>query len=432
MKKLLVLFTAVSIFTGCQTLANVDTSLRPLARPDNLFNIRATVYDVDYSRQWNFREDYLVIENPEYYRQLVQRHAQADSADVYNLDPSCDSWLRGEGMHLWHNTRNADDHGRSKNNHCTNNLVKAVYKDFISGENSNVKLFFEEYIPLWIENQAFTLEGYSYEGYQLDAIQHYVRSNIFLTYYTYAPHYGYNTPELDTKMLQYWETFEQHDAQSLPNGRYLDKCLGPRHDLDYSEVYPVRIKMMSFGACGNEAAIYAHNLLITGLYYKSNDHINEALWVVQNITNAAFKDGATRDAVRGGNAASYLMDVSWGIDRVAYEMEYNFGYDVYSMQGNRGATAGGVVAYGVNTWMNPQYNSTYNWIDPSRGHGASVEQESRGEMVDVAARIQGLVGDLYWNGGDNEMISKLRDWKSTQLFFDVLRPTAMREAREKN
>ena len=278
-------------------------------------------------------------------------------------------------MHIFHGLKLGGEGAGGQSNtykpvhDCIMNLAHLVRMEVVrEGKGKHTTKFFEEFIPHWLENDAFIFNRPRFDHrYQEEVLYDNFRYSIFYNYYTLANWYGTDA-QTDKLMLEWWEKQERKQVHAIWS-RNADKCWGPYQTIDGSRFYPQDRMDQGTGLCGNQAAVYARMLQLTGLYHKNNDYINESIWVVENILQKADKDGATHDAIRGGQAPTYLKKTAWYLDMMGVDFDYYFNFDMYAVSNSEGTSVKDVVLYGFNTWHNPEINHHYATRDPNASRG---------------------------------------------------------------
>ena len=325
-----------------------------------------TPASMDYSTKWDFSYQHLqYLGDHEEYRLRVRSQIHSNNAmqDLASHRPK--SECRAKLFHkatfnVWHGS---EIWSRRDTRVCMGYYYRWVLTHYEHQLKPDyfTKRFWDQ-LPVWIENQAFVIKDFDGGdwGYSQDEANNDVFFTIARAYYTLGDYYGVQTPERDAQMLDYWKAFMAENVGANVRAKNVDVCLPPNTQThpDLSEVYPVG-PGMSTGLCANGAARFAYHLGLAGLYHKNSDFINEAVWVASNIANGANEEGATHDALRGGNAPHYLSLVSIWLDMLAQDLEYYFGYNLYEQTGQNGVTVGAVIRYGHDVWMDPSINHKY-------------------------------------------------------------------------
>ena len=315
----------------------------------------------DYTRTWNINYSKYQYVNIDQYKSQYRQIQMGNDAEERRtrqiisryIDNNCDKRLKKD-INLFQGR--SGEHKWGPVYLCSMDLSHLVRMDAVrwDGGRGYLRKFFNDLIPYWLDNDAFIMKNYrsNDHGFQEEIMYDWTRFQIFYNYYVFANWYG-TDDFTDKRMLAWWEKQERGTTRAIWS-RNAHKCWSPTQTIDASSFYPYGRKDQGEGLCDNGAAHYARMLLQTGLYHKSNDHINEALWVVNNIVGSADKDGALQDAHRGGQAPVYLSKSAMNLDWIANEMQHQLGYDLYNDRVSK------VIFYGFKTWVYPEHNKKYN------------------------------------------------------------------------
>ena len=376
---------------------------------------------IDYSPQYEFNYDkFVFIENPEDYKRIVTR----DHDDFYRYyrprvleySMKCLSLLQQhEVMFNWQGDK--DQTVANKVQRCAGATVFSMtYFHAHDEKHEFVTQFFNETLPMWIEEEAFVLKDVRDEfGFQLDIPNDNMRYGIFYMYYVFGEWAGVRSKELDEKMLAYWEKTEEYNTSSVW-ARDVDKCVimndeNPQHP-NFSEIYIRGTRDGSHGLCDNGAARYAYHLAMTGLYYKNSDYINEAIWVATNIAGGASENGSTVDSLRGGQAPVYMAKTAGNLDGVADLLNYYLGLNIRdNAHPKTNVTIQTVIERGLEVWLNPEINYNYAKLNQMHRKVDDVQgQETEGgeSIVKLRAKwVHQFIGDWAWNNPELDEYRKL-------------------------
>ena len=323
----------------------------------------------DYNKEWDFKFDSFSLFDVNEYadRHYELWHDSYETTRMQDFDNwykqgQCDQLVKTDKyMHVF--TGNVTMKKYRPVHDCIMNLAHLVRMEVVrEGKGKYTTKFFEEFIPHWLENEAFIFNKPRFEHrYQEEVLYDNFRYSIFYNYYTLAHWYG-NDAQTDKQMLEWWEKQERKQVHAIWS-RNADKCWKPFQKIDGSEFYPAGRMDQGTGLCGNQAAVYARMLQLTGLYHKNADYINESIWVAENILSGTDKDGATHDAIRGGQAPTYLKKTAWFLDAMAVDFDYYFDFDMYDLSYGEGTTVKDLIVYAFNVWHDPSLNHHYATLD---------------------------------------------------------------------
>lgn len=404
-----------------------ETSPTPKPRPQHL---SVSTDQVDYSKTWQFNYDQYQHTDFQQYQTLYRKYwggsyelsRMKDETNEYN-NLNCDQVLVNN-PNMWQGNLNTTKERALTR--CGAILLKNTRLEFAHfGRGEWNKKFFDDFLPVWLDTDAFIMKNMrAQHGYQEQVIFDNLRYGIFYNYYVLGPWWGTDT-KTDKRMLEWYEKQEASHTHSIW-AHTATKCWKPTQRIDGSEFYPTNKPGHGTGLCQNAAAAYTWSLLLTGLYHKSSDHINEALWVVDVLLTSVDENGAGPDSIRGGQAPSYLMKVSDMLDRTAYEMQRQFGYDLYARANKDGTTVQQVIDYGVSTWLDPSINFHYAKQEQQHYKLKNIQgQQECGKNFDletcnsqISAKLSQVIGKY-----DTDYFQKyLRIVSTTEAWHGLRRP----------
>ena len=404
------------IHSGTDVAVVVDTESH--STDTYLINDRAP--QVNYNKTWNFDYDsYTHTDFVQYRRKAKRWYGKYDHAirsvkmhEKFFRNNNCAEKLKTD-INKWQGYQKphegADDPVDTVLCGTSLNALARIEFEHVGRGKWN-KLFFDELIPYWLENDAFIMKNLRmWHGHQAEVPYDNMRYGIFYHYYVLGPWWGVSK-ERDTQMLRWWEMQERSTTASVW-AKNASTCWKANKRVDQSDIYPANKPGIGNGLCTNAASTYAWMLTLTGLYHKQSDYINEAIWVVDNIVSGALPDGATVDALRGGQASSYSMKTSDFLDRIAVEMDRRFNYNLYKRANKEGTTVRTVIDYGIAIWLDPESNYKYarKWREHiNRPYNDIQGQEARREDLSfshnrewldaqISTMLSQIIGDKTWN-----------------------------------
>lgn len=367
---------------------------------------------VDYDTKFDFTAENWTPVDVEDYRQLYTKVYPSSLPSRHNFNPNSN-----ECQTAFYSTRdifNYIDTGTASAERmavyeCVDGLVAHIHYEVVGlGRTGKVtQKFFNELLPYWIENDSFSDQFSRYQmGQHRTDHRHWTAiQRIVKTYTTYATYYG-ASDKLDAQVYEWFERFERRNALRINNPN-ATKCISPKtipRREDLSEYWPGN----GYGLCANGAAEYTTTLAMVGLYYNSNDQINEAIAGALAVTGGANPDGSTADANRSGDAPGYLLMTSGGLD-FTHLMLTELGVDLHAMQSKRsGVTVGEVIDYGLRSWIDPTINYQYARVrDGNKDHDEGVHDViNRGRPPEEhwKAIPQMLISAIAWSNTNEEYL----------------------------
>ncbi len=287
---------------------------------------------VDYSIKYEFPEgDFPTYSLDEYRAKFIETYGQKyfrkDQID-YSFGPAC--------MELYHyydiykNINITDGPPTRQFNLtmptylCFAEMGDAVDQDFIvNGRDSEpLRIFFEDLVPAWIENDAFSAEGMTSRHNGNDTRPVFTVTQIVSIYTMYAKWWGVSA-EMDERFRIWFDKNTVHNPSGF-NRADFGRCKefagpGPGNNDGH------------LGWCMNEGANFSVALAFMGRYYKNSDYINEAIYTATMIAKTSSPDAIHLDHVRGGLGLGYAHMTLHRLNDIAMLLD-DVGVNFYDMQ----------------------------------------------------------------------------------------------------